>query len=523
MKRITYTIFTLLLSFTFAIGQTNLIVEPGDVGTLNNAIFGDTTATGERIDSNRVYVLRKNFPYVISSQIRFGFNLTIRAEDAEGKMPLLIVDSGDGTLDQIFRTSGSANLTFDGLHISAKDILGANINRVVRISSDNSVIRINNCLIEEAGQAMIRVQGDDPKIFITNSIIRNIGRPSNPDNGRVIDNRGNPIDTLCIQNNVIYNVTSRIYRPSSGSAKHIKIDQNTIYGVGQHGFTFDAVEELILTNNLVYNNFFLGTTKDAQDTLEMANFMLEIDTFDAMVNNYVISHNNFHLDQELIDTIPEVGQYGEGDSLVSLENFVYSLSAQAAITAAGTGDTNINEELTFDNPPPFPYQFIFTERIDTAAEATAMPWDFSNLTKDDVWSAIGTGTIDRYSEAHDFSYSMDATSASAGTEGQPLGALTDNFTDVEDLFVANRILYYPNPTRSHLIIQNLDDLDLHQVAIYNLAGQLIQLRTNVNQSILELNVSNLVKGNYILSLIDTNGNISSRKFCEAVSSTEFQK
>ena len=513
--------FSFLLAFLFATllsvsAQSEMVIEPGAPGVLNTTILGDTTATGERNDSNRVYVLRGAVPYLITATLEFsGFHLHIKAEDTASKKPLLIVDSGAGALSQIFRTQGSGDLTLDGLHISGKDILGAYNSRIIRINSDDSRITVNDCLIEEAGQSGIRVQGDNPKIYITNSIWRNMGRPSNPDNGRMIDNRGVPIDTLWIDNCVVYNVTSRIYRNGSGSSiKWAKINQSTFWGSGQHGFSLDKVTALEFTNNLVFNAIFLGRSDSLQIHQNLPEYWVEIDTFIQDSTPISIHHNNFHTDQEIIDLYPLVDSSEDGEMLISVENYKLDPEAQAAVDSAGDGSTNIDEDLAFPNDPPTPTQFIMRNAADTTAGSeipTADPWDFSDLDKDTVWSAIGTGTIDRWSAIHDFTVPDTAVSFTAGTDGQPLGAIFDGPVPITDIIVENNILFYPNPVSSKLYIQHLNGVKLKNIRVISLSGQVLKIVEDIQSDILQLELRELPAGIYLISLTDIDGNTSSRK------------
>ncbi len=514
MKNIIYSTFFLLCFSMQLTGQTELIIEPGGVGIINSTIEGDTTATGERNDSSRMYVLRRGFPYILSATLEYrDYHLQLKAEAGEGEKPFIILNSDGDALSQMFRLRGNASLTLDGLHISCRDVLGGFNLRAIRINADNSRITINNCVLEDVGQAGIRVQGDNPSIFVTNSVIRNMGRPFDPDNGRFIDNRGNPVDTLWVENNVIYNVSSRLYRNGgSASIDWARFNQNTIWGSGQQGITFGDIQSLEFTNNLYFNGLFLGRTQAGQDTLEDAGFWLMVDTFDAAVNNYLISNNNFHSDQEILDTFPLVNT--TGDTVISVEDFVLDLELQAAVESTGSAATNIDEDLDFANEPPAPFQFIVANVTDTASSGvpTADFWDFSDLTVDADLSALGTGTEMRYRETHDFSYGAGSASATAGTEGQALGALATPVTSSYDFFVENRILYYPNPVSNRLYVQNLEKENLQRIDIYNLVGQRLTSYRNIQREVIEINTSIFKSGTYVLSIVDQSGNISSRKF-----------
>ncbi|PJF20410.1 MAG: hypothetical protein CUN56_16315, partial [Phototrophicales bacterium] len=87
-------VLTLRLLFAFAIAalvfsstvfaQRTVNVTPG-FGTLNEAIDGDTTATGARVDSNTVYVLERDGIYILDGTIEHrGYHLQIVAADGDG-------------------------------------------------------------------------------------------------------------------------------------------------------------------------------------------------------------------------------------------------------------------------------------------------------------------------------------------------------------------------------------------------------------------------------------------------------
>ena len=121
----------------------------------------------------------------------------------------------------------------------------------------------------------------------------------------------------------------------------------------------------------------------------------------------------------------------------------------------------------------------------------------------------------RSSVSHDFGYSANANSYTAGTEGQPLGTNTlfefRDLTSVKDLFVENNILYFPNPVREVLYIQNLQAETLAGIQVFNMQGQLVTtLRVNNDNVILD--TSNWKNGMYILTVVDKRGNVSARKF-----------
>ena len=514
---------SLFLFLAFSLNaQSELIIEPGPVGTINDVIEGDTMPDGSRVDPERIYILRRDIPYVLSATLDFsGFHLQIHAEDGTADRPFILMTPGDGgdPASQVFRISGSGDLTLKGLHITGRDLLGNYNDRAVRINSENSRVVIDDCYIDDVGQAGLRVQGDFPKIYITNSTFLRMGRPFNPANGRFIDNRGVPIDTLWVENCNVYDVSSRFYRNGGGaSVNWARFNQNTFWGSGQHGFALDVIKDLEFTNNIVANPIFLGLDLDNQDTLEDARFVIEIDTFVPGENNILVSNNNIFLQQEFIDQLPATDASGDirvaisGDPETGGTDFFYNLDLQAAIDASGMGDSNFSEFVEFDDGPILPIQFMIAVAEDTTSGGevpAALPWDMSDLNPDGDLSQLTTG-LDRYSSFHDFCYDGGLTSV-GGNNGQPIGNTNGcSITSTKDIFNENNILYYPNPTSNVLYVQSLENVNLERAAIFDLQGRLLQSYQPEN-IFLEIDLSSFSSGTYLLTLIDDNGNVSSRK------------
>jgi len=277
-------------------------IAPG-IGTLNEAIMGDTTETGARVDTfNTVYRLQRleNSAYLISSLIsNIGWPLTVVAEDGDGPRPYLAlkVDDTGGTPDYCFRPKG--DLTLKGLHLTVLDDLDATGNRIIRASADGITLTLDDCWMDDAHQAAFRLDNDDMSLYLTNCVISNIGHPNDASNGRAIDDRGNPIDTLVFENCTFYNVTQRILRDGGGWIKYARMNNNTFVNVGSRGFSFGEIAGLDFTNNLLVNVGFLPQDTSSQEA------MIEIDEIGAeleglgFTQEINITNNNFYLDTTL--------------------------------------------------------------------------------------------------------------------------------------------------------------------------------------------------------------------------------
>jgi hypothetical protein len=299
MKKNYYLTGFLMLAFAWmamdSSGQREVQVAPG-IGTLNDAIFGDTTATGDRVDPNTVYVLERGDEayYGLTGTIEHrDFHLTIKAADGDGARPFLQPrdETGDGS-GRAFRPR--ADLTLMGLHVTNLDQLGGQNTRIIRASGDDINIHLEDCWFDKDGQSFIRVDNPGMNIMIKNCVVSNIGYPNNPNNGRGIDDRGNAIDTLIIENSTFYNISSRIIRDDGGTLGYCKIMNNTFMNVGQHGLSFGPTTKLEAGYNIFVNFGFMPG--DAEEP----NMLFDIDSVEGVAPEFVLSDNFFYLDTTLV-------------------------------------------------------------------------------------------------------------------------------------------------------------------------------------------------------------------------------
>ena len=318
--------------------QTVVQVAPG-FGTLNIAIDGDTTATGERNDPDTIYELERDGLYLLDGSIEHeGFHLTIVAAEGSGARPILQPAVGDGgTSSRPFRARG--DITLRGIYATNRDELGALNTRILRVSADSVRITLDDVHFDDDAQSGIRLDNAWNRVFITNSMFSRIGQPLDPDNGRGLDDRGNPIDSLVVSNTTYYNLTSRVLRNDGGLTNYLDFNHNTVVNTGQRFGELGEVLEAHVTNNVIINPGFLGL--GPTDT----NWVMRADTLgsDVMGEQVInVRNNNIFFDQSILDARP--------DSVTGLPTYNDHLAA--LIEASGTGSTNISEALTFTNPQP---------------------------------------------------------------------------------------------------------------------------------------------------------------------------
>jgi len=452
--------------------------------------FGITMAQnvkGVDIVSNTIFELKRGGVYLLNGSVQNdGFALNIRAEEGSGERPKLIpaVASG-GESERPFRPRG--DLSIKGLNVTNKDELGRINLRIIRCSADDITVRIDDCILDMDNQAAIRLDNDNISVFLTNTTISNIGLPSDPANGRGIDDRGNDIDSLVIENCTFYNITSRILRDDGGIINYSRINHNHFVNIGQRLVTFGEVIEAELTNNMVVNAGFYGAYPGSNYEL------IELDTLkkdltDAGITQTVkMRNNNFFLSEEITNLYP--------DSIAIAP--VYDSIAQVFADAQGTANTQLNEEVSFVKGAILPTYII------------SVYWD--NPENAPAWDNTDT--------PYDFEYATTFQSYTYSDAGQPLGDL--RWFDMDIISGAKVILnesdddlsfkLYPNPAISELNLNfKLEKAGDVEIGLYNTMGQKIRSIKEdyyfAGSHTIHYNISTLNSGMYIFKI--TSGNIN---------------
>lgn len=463
----------LILFFALASASTAqriVKIAPTEFGILNKTIEGDTLENGDRVDLNTIYVLERgeNAYYLLDGSIENRFPLTIVAEDGPGEKPKLVpgvVGGGESSRAFVPR----ADLTLKGLYITNMDQAGGLNKNMLRIKAGDVRIVIEDCHLDYDSQSAFRLDKDGIRLYLRNSIISNIGQTVNPNNGRAIDDRGNNIDTLVVENCTFYNITSRVLRDGGGYIKYARFNHNTIVNVGQMMLSVGEVVDFGFTNNLVINGIFMGNPVHAA----VKHTALELEPLSdtdlaGLTQNIDIRNNNIYLDETIINSYPDTVEVAADFDSVAL----------AAMQAAGTTDTNIKEAITFTKGPAVPVDVMLGIYADdqSTGDPTAPPFDTGGV---GGFGEAGFGVV-----PFDFSYPNTTMSYTAGTSDQPLGALTWFGMDIIPVSVQPltrdgavvsdfRLLgNYPNPFNPTTNIQfDLPAAAQITVAVYDLLGR----------------------------------------------------
>jgi hypothetical protein len=446
-------------------------VAPG-IGTLNEAINGDTTDTGARVDSfNTVYRLQRvEDIYYISELIEnIDYPLTVIAEEGEGPKPYLALktDADGNNPGYCFRAKG--DLTIKGLHLTLLDDLGAVEQRVVRASADDITIVVDDCWFDRASGNAFRIDNGGNSLFLTNSVFSNIGDPASPGVGRAIDDRGNDIDTIIIEDCTFYNITSRFLRDDGGYIKYFKVNQCNFVNAGnERGFDFGTIAGMEFTNNILHNVFAVPNDTGQSAAILMVDGISQELLDMGLTQTIIVSNNSIYLDTTLVEEYLN-------DSTTVGRIFNFSAETWASVDSSAIVNGFIYENVNFENPPA---DADIKNIID-------YEWDESLLVEDTPYWTIPAPTNGVYHLDVPFSFNYANTVAATGaTDGGQLG--DRNWTASSSVGIApakqfsNSMRIYPTPASSNVNVEfSIENRGLVQMEVYNLSGK--KVHTLINQ------------------------------------------
>lgn len=487
------TVIMYFISVNLGSSQNVVVVEPDEginIGALNDAINSAADP------ANTIFELRRGGFYYLNGSISHeGYTLHIRAEEGDGPRPVLqpAVDELGAAAPPI-ETAGS--LILEGIYIQGRDELGVYTNRQVIITGENNRIMFENTYHDYARQSVVRLTTIDNYVSFNNSVIRNILRIENPGNGRVIDTRSNPQDTLIIKNSTIYNNGFRPIRFAGAFVKYAEMDHNTLWAVGfNDGVYTGTAFEAKVTNNLFYNFGYRASSID-HDPLFWVDSIFTVGEYTDADRFFDFSNNNWYIDPAIGDIIDEFGSDTlytfDADDVDQMDTLFYewemreNIFADMELIENGTllpppllsfiengqvDTTNIfSEKLEFDNAPPLNldyWEFYTVNNYQIRELDPPNPW------ADEVPEFFGQ-TVDN---PYTFNYNANSRSATAASGGLPLGDprwTPYGPTNTENIGFANetQVKTYPNPFNEHVTMQINSTGNMQvRIEIYDLLGK----------------------------------------------------
>lgn len=408
---------------------------PQGVGTINETIFGDTTSTGDRVDPYTIYVLMDGGIYLSSGEMENRFPLTIMAAEGATVKPKLYPAVDDGNESARLFVPRD-DLTLIGLDISNTDELGARNKNTIRVKGDFAVITLEDCLLNEDTQAPFRLDGENVSVILKNCIVSNMDQDY--DNGRMIDDRGNDVNTIWIENSTIYNIGSRLIRDGGGTIKMFHFDHNTVVNTGRRIMDVGQVYTAVITNNILKDCGVLGKENDDPRGL------INVDSIEGVSQDITISHNSSFTDAGYAGVQP--------DTIMVVP--MYNVAAQAYVDEAGTGETMLAEDVTFTNGPAANYTMV-------------SDW-YANPDAD-----LSPPAFDKAGEPFDFGFGNTPllTASSAGGQlGDPRWTGTVGVYNLD--YNRASLEVFPVPVVDFATIRfNLDADAEVEISLYSLVGQ----------------------------------------------------
>ncbi len=260
LKYILFVFVNLLLASNL-IAQEDIIVIAGGAskgGLLEATINGDTTATGERVNPNRIYELQADSIYLQHRPIIVdnpGGVITIRGQQG-GAKPVILKQP----LNEIAIGQNEINSSFTFQNIQYHNMETSNELPWVAfaINGDNHKLVVEDCLIENSKGIIFNADNvtKGAIIILRNNYFRDLNDFSQWWVARAVECRY-AIDTLIIENNT-FTGGGLLIMSFDALTDYAVINHNTIINNHKYPFINLYWRELYFTNNLFVNANWVG-------------------------------------------------------------------------------------------------------------------------------------------------------------------------------------------------------------------------------------------------------------------------
>ncbi|MCI0515705.1 T9SS type A sorting domain-containing protein [candidate division KSB1 bacterium] len=277
MRKLTVLAVIFYCAGLFAQAPDTLVVPDkvnGDpLGAINITIEGDTTATGARINPNRIYKLEAGKVYYLNGPLTTtAYHLRLIGEKpTAAKRPAVIMPGvrQDGSVtDHMLRLNG--DFTFKNIYFMCMAPNGANHGdeNMAAIYPDNVRGIIDGCYFEQNRVILFGFFGKMAKVYAHNNYIRNCHQLGVGwwNGGRFIWIWDAAADTVEIVNNTWVNNACYLYTDRDRGTNYVKIEHNTCLNNCGFVFFLHTLTNASISNNIFYNVQFVG--EDGRDGAE---------------------------------------------------------------------------------------------------------------------------------------------------------------------------------------------------------------------------------------------------------------
>jgi hypothetical protein len=537
-------------------GDTVVVVPTSTTGYLNtifHAVMGDTTATGERTNQNRVYETLRGGVYIYDGPAKIDAtvpDLRIVAPDGTERPPLHIKTTNpEGGLSKIFY-----ELAGDFYAKNQYFCFALTNNTLDRHAfdpkSEYQTFEFENCVIEMTNWAIIANWSTGLSVKLTDCFVHNIGREASLEKGVLIDGASS-LKELYLENNTFLNFGMVVLNRAAAGTADMYVNHNTFVNSTNNPFGCYTQANQIVTNNLFVNTGLVPDYPDFYTFLEdgdkLPKGIINVDTVTtAMKDDYYQFEYPYENDGDRKMLVDRNNAWWHNDFKTMFESGLANPSPNQWNDQKIT--MNSRTKAMFDDNNSYPY---FSE-----GEWYNVEPDFANYNEELVgkWvefivtnsdpAAINAGVpqpIWRTNEQEaltevdwpilaDLSYS-NSTLKSGALAGYPLGDLNwfpneketwekrnerEKLIDARDngeiptsakenvVIASNGMSVYPNPAKDKANISfTLDKTSDVEFILYDITGKRVQVKSmhfNSGSNNYQLNVSELDNGIYILQL-----------------------
>ena len=260
---------------SFAQAPDTVIVNANPPGlgggpTFDEFIDGDTTATGQRNNPNRVYVLQQtgntDTLYFLTNQVVVqGYNLTIigKPNPVTGRLPVIVpFIRSDNSSSSVFFASRGGNITLKNLYLLGRrtDSTVAT-NNIVNVSADSARVTVDHCIVDGFNSYTMFFNATKYcNLYVTNCEFRDMVGPA----GGAWISAAAPTDTMEFLNNTFFDCQFAAYG-ELGYIRYLNFQHNTLF-LG----CWSPLNTPQLWNGVISNNIFYGVASAGGDSIHVA-------------------------------------------------------------------------------------------------------------------------------------------------------------------------------------------------------------------------------------------------------------
>jgi len=261
---------------------------PGYLNTMYYAIMGDTTATGERTNLNRVYETVRGGHYIYDGPAIIDATvpqLRIVAQPGTDLPPIhyKTLDPTGELKNGYFKMYGP-DFYMENQFIEQAVLNDTRERKFWGKVGDSARYEFNNCVIDMSNWAWLNSWSLGSTYKITNCLIMNIGREGNLEKGPVMDGP-KPWDTVWFENNTILNCGNVVTTRPSAAPNFFYFNHNTVVNSTNNPFLFFSQAEQITTNNIFVNTGIVPDYPDFygfyQDDDKLPKGIINVDTIET--------------------------------------------------------------------------------------------------------------------------------------------------------------------------------------------------------------------------------------------------